>query len=234
MPPEYIAYDDPLMVACEDALKQYWRKPKIFLARRPKYARGTFHCDIDTSKNADVRVEEKANSAMPLPVVAIRPFNPSDSFFFGIRFRFDHELEETFALSSASIHVFAGRKLTPLVRAEWDRRDIGRTRHAQPHWHLLGAQESAQLSGEGPSPLEFTPQTEVSEVGLERIHFPVSASWHQSASVNYQHPFVQRQHLLNWILGLTQYLGEQLVYVSAKAPLKQQGEAVTFSPSKNA
>ena len=207
------------------------------MTRQPKDVggRGTFYCVIDATKSTEVLLETKSNAALPLPVLPIHPFNPANTFFFGIRLRFDHEFESTYAMTSASLYVFSGVDLTPVVRAEWDRRDVGKTQHAQPHWHLLGNQEDVAREPDGFGAVEFLPRARAGAIETERIHFPMSASWHVNASAaSCQHRFIRHEDLINWIAGLTKYLHDQFVYVASKTPLAQrqtQPQTVEFNPS---
>lgn len=233
MSAEYIVYSDGLITKCEKALGKYWRKVGLKLTRRPKAALGPFYCEVDPARNNGVLQEEKSNAVMPLPVLPIHPFSPPGTFYFGVRLRFDHQYDSKYALTSASVHVFAGAELYPIVRAEWDRRDVGNSVHAQPHWHLL-AGPGLQPETSGVAATAFTPQSETDHLEVERIHFPLSASWHQDGvAASCQHPFVNDQHLLKWIDGLTGYLGEQLVYVNAKTGSTSNTDPPTmdFSPS---
>lgn len=224
MASNYITYSDSLITQCESALSTSWRKPQLQLTRRDKKLRGTYYCEIDTTSasNTNFLMESKSNSAMPLPVLAIQPFVVANAFFFGIRLRFDHEFDNTYALTSASIHVFSGPNLSPVVRAEWDRRDVGKTQHAQPHWHLLASPSTSmagQTSIQNSQVQEFQASANPSPIEVEKIHFPISAPWQQTGNgAPFQHQFNQAADLVNWIIGLTSYLGNQLVYVASKSP----------------
>jgi hypothetical protein len=236
MPADYIAYEEGLITSCEAALRQHWRRPKVSLTRRPKGSRGTFYCHLDPDIHADAVWEQKSNAAMPLPVLPIHPFNPANSFLFGVRLRFDHEYESTHALTSASLYVFAGMELAPIVRAEWDRRDVGNTQHAQPHWHLLGNQGYLRPESNDSDIIDFVPSQRAPLFETDRIHFPMNAAWQLNASAaSCQHRFAQRDDLVNWIVGLTKYLGDQLSYVAAKTPFSPvQTPAVPFEPGRSA
>lgn len=241
MASNYIPYSDSLITQCESALSTNWRRPQLQLTRREKNSRGTFYCEIDTTSasNTNFQMESKSNSAMPLPVLAIQPFVVTNAFFFGIRLRFDHEFDNTYALTSASIHVFSGLDLSPIVRAEWDRRDVGKTQHAQPHWHLLAsplATMSGQASPHNSHVQVFQASASSSPIEVGKIHFPISASWQQTGSgAAFQHQFDKSADLVNWIIGLTSYLGSQLVYVASKTPRALALPIATeFRPTSNA
>ncbi len=239
---ESLRYDEGLICACELALERHWHRSKIRLTRKLKTAGrvATFYSMIDATRVQDCLLEQKENDGLPLSVVAVHPFVVPDMFFFGLRLRFDHAYETTYELTSASVSLFEGLHLEPIVRAEWDKRDIGRTNHAQPHWHLLG------LSGRAPTasrrydsgvpsssePVDFAPETSIrAEIG--RIHFPSNAAWEAGNPARLQHQFFRESHLVDWLSGLGQYLEEQLRLVVSKSPNVARNlprEAADFTP----
>lgn len=222
----FLGYDDNLIVACEDVLKAHWHKGKnLKITRKPKdKSLSKFYCLIDPHQTKGVLHESRANEKLPLPVVPIHPFIVPNSFYFGIRLRFDHEYESTFALTSASVSIFSGQELSPIVRAEWDRRDIGKSRHAQPHWHLLGLtfqdapRQPFSLGGIDGEPKEFSASVASPRTEVERIHFATSAAWEEGNPTTTQHPFAEKRQLTNWLGGMADYMLEQLTLVASKAP----------------
>ncbi|HEH6433346.1 TPA: hypothetical protein SHT56_002290 [Pseudomonas aeruginosa] len=239
---DFLAYDESLISGCESVLKKHWHKSRFKLSRKPKDSQrlGTFYCLIDTQVPG-VITEERVNTALPLPVVPIEPFSTPGSFYFGVRLRFDHQYESRYALTSLSVSLFAGRQLEPIVRAEWDRRDIGSSRHAQPHWHLLGLSLFAKQNLGGFSPkgggqseaVNFSANSLEPRTEIERIHFPSSAAWHTGASTTIQHPFVKNEQVFNWLGGLAEYMVDQLGLVVAKSGVAVSPSApaaVDFTP----
>lgn len=222
----FLAYDDSLIVACEDILKTHWHKGKgLKITRKPKdKSLSNFYCLIDAHQTKGVFYESRANEKLPLPVVAIYPFIVPNCFYFGIRLRFDHEYESTFALTSASVSIFSSQELSPVVRAEWDRRDIGKSKHAQPHWHLLGLtfrdtpHQPFAVGGVEGEPKEFSATVAPPRTEIERIHFATSAAWEAGNRATTQHPFVEKYQLTNWLGGMADYMLEQLTHVASKAP----------------
>jgi len=241
--PEFLAYDEGLISACENVLEKYWRKGKgLKIDRKPKGGMiGTFYCLIDRYQTKGTLVETRANEKLHLPVAAIHPFIVPDSFYFGLRLRFDHMYESTFAMTSVSVSIFAGKELAPIVRAEWDRRDIGSSRHAQPHWHLLGLDfldkpnDSFGATGSADEkPKEFSTAKVAARTEIERIHFATNAAWQSGSPTTVQHPFLEKAQLINWLGGLAEYMSEQLTLVASKgpAPVTNEPAIADFMPAQ--
>ncbi len=237
---DFLPYSEGLITRCESALANKWHRGQLALTRKPKSASkvSDFLCVIEAG-HKDFLVERKLNSP-ELPVLPVRPMLPPTTIYFGIRLRFDHEFETTYGLTSASLSFFSGIDLQPIARAEWDRRDIGKSRHAQPHWHLHGLDaesfnRSQGITGMQPA-TDFVP-VGPQRVGLERIHFPTSAAWQTGVDTRVQHPFVQNSHLIDWIEGMGDYMEEQFRYLLAKSGgAVSQGQlqslpAIDFSPT---
>ncbi|MDT8837633.1 hypothetical protein [Paraburkholderia fungorum] len=242
--PDFLSYDEPLIAACEDVLKKHWHRGRsLKLTRKPKKGTvGTFYCLIDPQYTKSVLIEDRANEKLPLPVVAIHPFVVTDSFYFGIRLRFDHVYESTFMLTSVSVSLFTGNKLAPIVRAEWDYRDIGKSRHAQPHWHLLGLalfdslRDSFETGQTGDNePRDFNSAQTLPRAEIERIHFATSAAWQAGSPTAIQHLFLKKEQLINWLGGLAEYMSEQLTVVASKSavlPANASPPVKDFQPGR--
>ena len=214
-----IYYSPALIQLCESEFRG-WHRSRFSLTRKPdKRLVRQFYCEIDLAGCASGSLEDRYNSARPLPVV---PFVPSisgtDQFYFGVRLRFDHAIDTNYLLTSAGITIFFGSQLSPMVRAEWDSRDIGNSRHAQPHWHLIGTPYDKSADNIQTSPaskvVDFLDDSSTPAL-TGHIHFPIAAQWHENPLTSIQHQF-RELHLKNWIAGLVTYLHEQLQYAAPK------------------
>jgi hypothetical protein len=121
------------------------------------------------------------------------------------------------ALDAISITVFLGRGNEKLFRAEWAK-NKSNFQHAQPHWHIHQSNITNFDNNwnEGDFSKFEREAFEVPRNNLNKIHFAMSANWHQKDASCVNEISISNNEVVSWIDGVMNYIILQLAYINDK------------------
>jgi hypothetical protein len=146
--------------------------------------------------------------------------------WFGIRARFAQSPgANVYELDSVSLYFARGEQdLRMLVRAEWDRRALGREAdHGQPHWHVHPG---------GPSEANAVdPVDAYWDRITEHLHLAMAASWgvEDSREHAYKCALESDDKFIEWLAGCFTYLRSQIEYAVGKVRYPSDNEATQLT-----
>jgi hypothetical protein len=136
--------------------------------------------------------------------------------------------EGNYTIEQVSLVIFQGvatdEVKTPILRAEWDAiASDGRSKHAQPHWHVYSSPLNNTIVLEYPKfsveteVVDFSPEESTSLTGHvwergDRFHFAMASKWHLDG-VDAHQELLEQEKLLKWLEGCVGYIRAQLIYI---------------------
>lgn len=217
-----ILSSDSIVNRCQEVLQKQLKNKTLKVGTTSIEKETTIFSILSGDNALTIHDEETSYKEVIIPFLKA----PSEEIFWlGFSIILRKTTKNHFSLYHVGIRVFQG-KVTDLqqrkiFRAEW-MIDENSGNHAQPHWHVYKAY-SETFPKSDPQP-QFKEQEEVLEFGasdktnteikdnLKDFHFAMASRWHKNES--HANELKDLTELMNWLQGCTEYIANQLKYIS--------------------
>jgi hypothetical protein len=220
---EGIPYNNALVQSLEANLATAFNRPYLRLTRRPSKSGAVFRISLEGGD----RLAEPDEGYEQMVMRVYTSNRQPTTFYFTFEATFEIETHKH-SLQHASLTIlhdlYAG-ELSPLFRADWDRKAASdrTSKHAQPHWHFVQRPERIEgivrtvLS----PPQDFVAQKQTSVfaglVDCGKFHFAMSPLWDRKNVLCHKQVF-EYGDFRDWFASLTKYVADQIGYLISKAP----------------